>query len=105
MRSILVAASLVAAAATSAQAGNINFSLQNSTSVAVTEFYISPPSSNNWEENLVESPIRPGAQVPASIVDTGSCVYDVRTVFADGESTEDRGWNFCDDPNYEITEE
>lgn len=104
MRSLVSAIALLAAC-TAAQAANINFTFKNSTSVAVREFYLSPPSADDWEENLVRAPIQPGEQIPASIVDTGSCVFDVRTVFADGESTEDRGWNFCDDPDYEITEE
>lgn len=104
MRYFVCAIALLAAG-TAAQAASINFTFKNSTSVAVTGFYLSPPSSDNWEENLVRAPIDPGEQIPASIADTGSCVFDVRTVFADGDSTEDRGWNFCDDPDYEITEE
>jgi hypothetical protein len=91
--------------ATPALAKTVKFKFKNSTTTAVTEFYLSLPSTDDWEENLVSSPIRPGESVSSSISQTDSCVYDVKTVFDDGSTTEDRGWNFCEDPNYNIEEE
>jgi hypothetical protein len=105
MKRILAAAAVLTGLASAASAATIDFTFKNSTSSPVEEFYLSLPTTDDWEENLVTSPVQPGQKVISSITDTGSCLYDVKTVFADGESTEDRGWDFCADPDYEIEEE
>lgn len=95
----------IALLATPVLAKTIKFNFKNSTTTNVTEFCLSAPSTDNWEENLVSAPIGPGESVASSITQTDTCVYDVKTVFADGSETEDRGWNFCDDPAYDIEDE
>ncbi len=88
-----------------ASAKDIAFTLENATSSAVTEFYLSAPSVDNWEENLVTAPIPPGGEAPAKITGADSCVFDVHTVFEDGTSTEDREYDLCENPDYKIEEE
>lgn len=105
MKRILALVIPLALAVSPALAKTVKFKFKNSTSTAVTEFYLSLPSTDEWEENLVSAPIQPGESVSSSISQTDTCVYDVKTVFADGTTTEDRGWNFCDDSNYNIEEE
>lgn len=105
MKRLLTLAIPLALMATGASAKNVAFTLKNSTSSPVTEFYVALPSTDNWEENLVRSPIQPGESAAATVSGADTCVFDVRTVFEDGTDTEDRGYDLCDNPDYDITEE
>lgn len=91
--------------ASAASARDIGFTLDNQTSSPVTEFYLSAPDVDNWEENLVTAPIPPGGSAPATIRGADTCVFDVRTVFEDGTDTEDRSYDLCENPDYTIEEE
>jgi hypothetical protein len=105
MKCLIALTLSLALGATAASAKDIAFTLENATSSAVTEFYLSAPSVDNWEENLVTSPVQPGASAAAKITGADSCVFDVHTVFEDGTSTEDREYNLCENPDYKIEEE
>jgi hypothetical protein len=105
MKCLTALALSLAFVATAASAKDVAFTLENATSSAVTEFYLSAPSADNWEENLVASPIPAGGKAPAKVTGADSCVFDVHTVFEDGTSTEDREYDLCENPDYKIEEE
>jgi hypothetical protein len=54
---LAVAAVLTCALAAPAAAENLEFLLVNNSSSALTGFYVSPASSEHWEENLLEGSI------------------------------------------------
>lgn len=105
MKRLLILAMPLVLLASAASAKTVSFSLENDTSSVVTEFYLSSPGVDNWEENLVTSPIQIGEKVSSKITGADSCVFDVKTVFADGTETEDRSFDLCDTPNYKIEDE
>jgi hypothetical protein len=70
--------------ATSAQAQDLVFMLDNQSSYDVREFYASPTDVDNWEEDIL------GA-------------YDLRIVFSDGDVAEDTS-NLCETGSFTITD-
>ncbi|NDW04715.1 hypothetical protein [Jiella pacifica] len=104
LRHIVVAVPL-ALAALPASAEDLSFSLINKTSSAVTEFYTSPVETDDWEENMVSEAIAPGEQATANIADGRSvCEYDVRAVFEDGDTVEEKNINLCELGSYTLHE-
>ncbi|BDA84757.1 hypothetical protein Sa4125_22990 [Aureimonas sp. SA4125] len=105
MNRVIALAIPLALLASSALAKDVAFKLSNATSSAVTEFYLSLPGDDEWGENLVVEAIPAGGSAPAQITDTDTCIFDVKTVFADGTDTEDREYDLCANSNYKIEEE
>ena len=104
LRHLVVALPLVLAALPSI-AEDLAFDLINKTSSAVTEFYTSPVEADDWEENMVSDPIGAGEQATATIADGRSvCEYDVRAVFADGDTVEEKNINLCELGSYTLHE-
>ncbi|MFX4220682.1 MAG: hypothetical protein ACMVO3_06625 [Thalassobaculum sp.] len=106
----LAAAALVAIAAflaSPAVADDLEFMLVNETSVSLVGFYVSPASSQHWEENLLDggSYLAAGYEVGVLIADgLTTCVYDIRGVFEDGEVVDDLALDLCDLGEYTFTE-
>ncbi|WP_428310726.1 hypothetical protein [Hydrocarboniphaga sp.] len=97
-----------AAVSMSAQAakGDLLFKLKNKTSAALTEFYASPPGTEDWEEDILgQDVLEPGESVKITIGDRREdCRYDLKGVFEDGEAVEQRKVDLCDTEVYEFTE-
>jgi len=107
MITTLRAASLAVAAAFFAlpAAADISFTLTNSTTVDIIEFYASPTSADDWEEDILGSEILPaGEGGTVTIADDRGCDYDIKAVFADGDELTDT-LNICETSEYEFTEE
>ena len=71
----------------SAQAEPVTFTLTNSTNRPLEEFYASPPSENNWEEDILGvSVLQPGESTTITINDGRSdCLYDLKGFLGAGD--------------------
>ncbi|MFA5122228.1 hypothetical protein [Zavarzinia sp.] len=94
----------VSVSAAPALAEDLTFKLLNSTSVAVTEFYLSPTNVNDWEENLLgDDTLSAGTSTSVTVADgRKTCTYDIKSVFKDGDVVEDRGVNLCELGSYTL---
>lgn len=79
-------------------AEDLEFLLVNEGSANLVEFNVSPASSGNWEENLLDGGVlESGYEVGVLIADGATtCVYDIRGGFADGSEAEDYGLDLCE---------
>lgn len=93
-------------AAGSAMAEDLAFTLNNATSAAITEFYLSPTNVNDWEENLLGNDTLSAGQSTQISVEDGrtTCVYDIKAVLKDGREADDRGINLCELGSYTVRE-
>jgi hypothetical protein len=108
IRTFLVGAALASAFAVApAYADDLVFQLDNKSSSDITEFHVSVLSSDSWEENILTEPIKAGetATVTLSNAD-GRCKFDLRTVYDDGSTTDERAIDLCslDDNTYTVTD-
>lgn len=72
-----------------------SFRLTNRGRTALNEVYVSPDGEQNWgEDRLGDETLAPGRQTVIRLP-RGQCVYDLRSVFANGEATEKRRLNLC----------
>lgn len=103
--SALVAAALMLSAAP-AVAEDLDFPLTNGTSTAMTGFYVSPASTDSWEENLLEgTSLASGETVSVMIMDgRTTCIYDIMAEFSDGGESTDHDIDLCELGAYEVTE-
>lgn len=71
----------------SAQAEPVTFTLINSTNRPLEEFYASPPSSNDWEEDILGvNVLGPGESTEITINDGRSdCLYDIKGILGSGD--------------------
>lgn len=99
------AAFLLLAFAGTASAEPVTFTLINGTGDTMTEFYASPPSTEDWEEDILGSGVlEPGEGVDITIADgREDCDYDFLAVF----ENEDEEWELehnsieiCDGETY-----
>ena len=71
------------------------FRLTNRGRSRINEVYVSPAGEGNWgDDRLGDETLAPGRQTVIRLP-RGQCVYDLRTVFANGEATEKRRLNLC----------
>ncbi len=75
---------------------NPSFYLVNRSPAPISRVYATPAGLPNWGgDRLGGTAIGPGQNAPIRLPADGSCVYDVRVVFANGRSDERRGLNTC----------
>lgn len=76
---------------------NLTFTLINATSYTLREFYASPSSSGDWEEDILGSEVLlPGYTGNITIGDGRStCIYDLLSVFSDGTTVMRWKVNLC----------
>ncbi|HHX89385.1 MAG TPA: hypothetical protein GX700_06340 [Paracoccus sp.] len=107
MRSIaLRAAALTAAAwafAAPALAQDMMFTLNNRTGYVLVEFYASPVTSSDWEEDILGADVLgSGESVDVLIADgRANCEYDFLMVFDDGDEVTDQV-NICELGSYTL---
>lgn len=101
----LATAFAIAFLSSAASADEIVFTLKNSSSFVVTEFYTSPSNVDNWEEDVLgNSVLGSGQSVRITIADgRRSCKYDLRFVFDDGDVVEDTT-DLCDTDTYTVSD-
>jgi hypothetical protein len=90
---LLVMMGLIAPAA--AQQGNPSFNLVNRGQVVIRELYANPASVNVWgPDRLGADVVQPGQTYPVRLP-FGECLYDIRVVYANGQSEELRRVDLC----------
>ena len=66
---------------------NLDFTLVNKTGYTIKEIYVAPTSSDNWEEDILNEPLKNGESLDVSFVPTEkSKKWDLRIVWADGDA-------------------
>lgn len=91
-----------------AQNGSVTFTLVNKTGRVLREFYASPPSTDDWEEDILgQDVLNPGESTEITIDDgREDCLYDFKGVFEAGNgvgagSLIQSKVNVCDGGTYE----
>jgi hypothetical protein len=80
-----------------AQTASVSFELTNRTGHTLTHIYISLPSSDSWEEDILgDQVVRNGETVEISVDDgLEACEYDILYDFSDGESLVEESVDLC----------
>ena len=80
----------------------VTFTLENGTDDIMIEFYASPPSTENWEKDILDVDVLdPDEVVEINIDDIREdCLYDFKAVFEDGSELIHEKVEVCDDPYY-----
>jgi hypothetical protein len=102
----LRAAALVAAAwafTAPALAQDMMFTLVNRTGYTLVEFYASPVTEGDWEEDILGADVLESGQSADVLIADGraNCDYDFLMVFADGDEVEDQV-NICELGSYTL---
>ena len=108
MRAAFFAAAAVAAMtlAAPASAADLVFMLDNQSSEAVMEFYVSAVASESWEEDILGEDVLPSGEA-ARITVTGAdgmCDFDLRIVYEGGSVVEEREIDLCETGSYTVTD-
>ena len=92
-----LAASLLATSV-SAQTESVSFELTNNTGFTLTHIYLSLPSSNSWEEDILGDEVVENGETVVVSVDDGleACEYDIRYDFSDGDSLIEKAVDMCE---------
>lgn len=75
---------------------NPSFNLVNSGNRPVRQVFASPSTDQNWGPDRLGADVVPPGQVYPVRLPAGECIYDLRIVFADGQSQERRRINLCE---------
>lgn len=85
-------------------ATNQNFTIRNNTGQTINELYVSAVSSNNWEEDILGRDVLANgesAQISFERSET-QCNWDLRVVYENGQSLEERGIDLCQTAEIEV---
>jgi hypothetical protein len=75
---------------------NPNFRLVNRSGRVITELYVSSVQQQNWgPDRLGRDVLGAGQSMMVTLPRDGTCVYDIRVVYADNTATERRRVNTC----------
>ncbi|MES0882804.1 hypothetical protein [Roseibium sp. SCP14] len=85
-----------------ASAEDLQFTLINDTDTPIAGFFVSPASSDSWEDNLMDGGYLDAGYETEVLIEDGlsTCAYDIRASFTDGETLEDYGLDLCDLGSY-----
>ena len=80
----------------------VTFTLTNGTGYTIMEFYAAPPSSGDWESDILGVDVlEPGESVEITIDDSREdCDYDFLAVFEDESELEHNEISVCDGEEY-----
>jgi hypothetical protein len=93
-----------AAGAAGADATNQNFTIRNGTGQTINELYVSAISSDDWEEDILGRDTLPDgetAQIGFARQES-QCNWDIRVVFENEQSLEERNVNLCQTATIDI---
>ncbi len=81
---------------------SVTFTLVNGTDTTIMEFYASPPSTDDWEEDILGPDVlEPGDSVDITIDDwREDCYYDFLAVFEDDTELMHEGISICGGEEY-----
>ena len=75
---------------------NPSFNLANRGAQPINELYATPAGVDRWgRDRLANNNLPPGSSFPVRLPADGNCVYDIRVVYADGQTEEKRRLNAC----------
>ena len=102
--SMLAAIAVLASGAAHAQ--DLVFMLDNQSSEAVNEFYVSTVDSDSWEEDILGQDVLPsGEAARITISNAGDqCDFDLRIVYDGGSVVEEREIDLCETGSYTVTD-
>ncbi len=85
------------ASAAHAQTDAVSFDLTNKTGYTLTHIYISLPTTNSWEEDILGNQVVEDGETVVISVDDGleACKYDIRYDFSDGDSLVESSVDLC----------
>ena len=88
-------------------AEDLTFTLTNSTSAVIDQFYASPVDTNDWEDDILGADILDAGDALDITIADGSeqCDYDMKFIFQDGDEVRENGINLCDTGTYTLSEE
>ena len=99
---VAIVATLLAAVPAAAQrAAGASFTIVNRTQTVVRELYATPSGSANWGQNRLDgrsgnpTSLAPGARMTVRRRGETECNFDLRVVFAKGQSEDRKGVNVC----------
>ena len=85
-----------------AAAANPSFNLVNNSGQTVRELFASPSTDQNWGPDRLGADVVTAGQTFPVRLPAGECVYDVRVVYANGQSQERRRVNLCEITNLNL---
>lgn len=102
---LAMTALLLTALAGPAAAADRHVTIVNATNDTMVRFYASNSGRTSWEEDILGDRIlKPGQSVRVNVDDgTGSCIYDFRADFEDGEKLTRTRINVCEISTYRYT--
>lgn len=101
-----IAAVLLVALPSAAQAEDLVFTLTNGSSYAVKAFFTSPADVDNWEEDVFGDKYLPaGNYVDVTIGDgREQCVYDMKFVLEDDSEFIEKAVDLCEMGEYTLSD-
>lgn len=90
----------------SSDSTNQNFVMRNNTGQTITHVYVSPITSNNWEEDVLGRDVLPDRQTLRINFNRSEdeCNWDIKVNLADGTSREQRNVNLCRVAEVEVSD-
>ena len=90
----------------SRDATNQNFVMRNNTGQTIMRVFVSPVTSNNWEEDVLGSNVLPDRETLRINFNRSEdeCNWDIKVDLADGSSREQRGVNLCRVAEVEVSD-
>lgn len=75
---------------------NPSFYLVNRSNSAINEVYATTANTRTWgRDRLANESIAPGQSYPIRLPADGNCMYDIKVVYANGQTEERRSLNTC----------
>lgn len=100
----IAAASLLGlSGAAFAQNNNPDFKLNNRTGATMSEIYVSSSATQNWGRDLLGDNTLPSGQSLNITLPAGQCRNDIRVVYENGTSQEQRNINTCGITDFNFT--
>ena len=98
MKKVALAALAAAAWIAPAHAGTQDFTILNNTGYPIERVYVSASAQDDWEEDVLGRDILPeGERTKIRFSsDEDACLWDLKVVYADEESSEWQGINLCE---------
>ncbi len=95
---VIAALSFTALAAQTVSAGDQDFTLKNKTGYEISEVYVSPSKSAEWEEDVLgQDVLGDGESVEITFSrKTKSCYWDMKVVYTDKTEAIWDGFNLCE---------
>lgn len=87
----------LAAMTPSALGENKHMRFINETDVALVRLYVSNSAAEEWGEDILRGPVvRPGQSVVLAVGDdSGTCMFDIKALYADGNESIAYGIDIC----------